>query len=92
MGSLALWAPGALNQGLWGWKPLIEDWESVGCVASQVAETVTGWFFNSSAAIKNFPARTKHLPSTCQQLACDDNNPPAPRFCCRCVFLRQDSV
>lgn len=64
MGSLALWAPGALNQGLWGWKPLIEDWESVGCVASQVAETVTGWFFNSSAAIKNFPARTKHLPST----------------------------
>lgn len=51
-------AAGALNQELWGWKSLNEDWESVGCVASLVAETGRGWFLNFSSCNQELPSKS----------------------------------
>lgn len=66
VGLLGPWAAGALNPELWGWKSLNEDWESVGCVASHVAETGRGWFLNLSSCnqeppSKSFPAFTINI-------------------------------
>lgn len=98
MGSLGPGAARALNQELQGWKSLNGDLESVGCVASHVAETGRGWFLNFSGCNQELPSKGQtfaiNICKSCGEgiaysyLVCDDISTPAPWFCCGCVFCR----